>query len=988
MSQRSDISASIQANFPDNTSQFITPARIRSEQYTFLNDTVLNEQTASIIAQAVASASVASGVSYTDFNAYTGSTNTFTGSIQTQVNALEAATGSYITNAQTSSMSVLSASFASSSVSASYALTASFALNAGGTINTGSFATTGSNTFNGTNTFTGSVNIQSASITFLTVDTIVSSSTIFSSGSNTLGDAAGDTQTLWGTVLLPSGPLQVTGSVSSTGGFTGSFQGTASYATQALSASYAPSIPTDTGSLLVTASAALNTITFTKGDASTFNVTVDTGSAGGGAFPYTGSAQISGSLTITNDTDGVVFDIKQPSHTTESIYSIRLGNQADVTESIAVGSNLLLSGSFNNTYRIVIPTTIDNLTGSLLGTASYAAQALSASWAPSAGAMNLGANTFTGSQTIASSSVYIFPTGSTPLYVTESAAKGNLVFGNITAASSGSIVVTGSSNILLGPLALTTAQAGWNGNRNIMVNTATYSGSVPSVNATYNIGNLIVSSSGTGNNGISSLFNNGGVTVTNTSPNGGTTISTSNINASTTIRHAASGSTANNGALTISTTNLGGSVLIATTGSSTAAKTIASSMFIGTNNTASLEAASNSNLAGTIVLGSNLVVSGTLGANSQSGSVFVGQFNETGSLADPSQIKFAVGAGLTSATRETAFYVSQSGDVVIKPNTTGFGRSLFTDNAVRVGDGVVNGSFSNVATGNGVFVVNQGTITAGQTNVLIAGEVNTITAARSSAIIAGSYNTINTNTGIGDTNNLLLGTLGATISGSLSRYTGIFISSGSAISQSLFSAIIAGNAGTQLNNTTGSVALGRDTAYTGTANYTLYTQNVNVSGSLTVNGNKQYNVGSFYSTASQSGSANVSQSITYNSTDISSGVSIVSGSQITLTNAGTYNIQFSAQVDRIAGSGTDTVNIWLKKNGTNVTNSAGAITISGGAAAAKTIAAWNYIVDAAANDNFELVWQTTDSNIQLINAAASGNVPDIPSIILTVTQVR
>ena len=39
---------------------------------------------------------------------------------------------------------------------------------------------------------------------------------------------------------------------------------------------------TDTGSLLTTASAALNVITFTKGDASTFDVTVDTGSASGG----------------------------------------------------------------------------------------------------------------------------------------------------------------------------------------------------------------------------------------------------------------------------------------------------------------------------------------------------------------------------------------------------------------------------------------------------------------------------------------------------------------------------------------------------------------------------------------------------------------------------------------------------------------------------------------------------------------------------------
>jgi hypothetical protein len=93
-------------------------------------------------------------------------------------------------------------------------------------------------------------------------------------------------------------------------------QGTASYAVQALTASYALSSAgvaggvtsiiagsgisvdqstgavtitntggggsTPTGSLLVTASVSLNTITFTKGDGSTFPITVDTGSGGGG----------------------------------------------------------------------------------------------------------------------------------------------------------------------------------------------------------------------------------------------------------------------------------------------------------------------------------------------------------------------------------------------------------------------------------------------------------------------------------------------------------------------------------------------------------------------------------------------------------------------------------------------------------------------------------------------------------------------------------
>jgi hypothetical protein len=78
----------------------------------------------------------------------------------------------------------------------------------------------------------------------------------------------------------------------------------------------------------------------------------------------------------------------------------------------------------------------------------------------------------------------------------------------------------------------------------------------------------------------------------------------------------------------------------------------------------------------------------------------------------------------------------------------------------------------------------------------------------------------------------------------------------------------------------------------------------------------------------------------------------------------------------------------LKKNGTNVSASAGAITVSGGAAAAKTISSWNYVVDAVANDYYEIVWQPTDANLQLINQAATGNIPSTPSIILTVTQVR
>jgi len=94
--------------------------------------------------------------------------------------------------------------------------------------------------------------------------------------------------------FLSTGNSEITGSLIVTFGITGSLFGTASYATQAATASFTPNA-------LVTASIAGDTITFTKGDGSTFPIVVPSGSGGGSgsAFPYTGSAQITGSLVIT-----------------------------------------------------------------------------------------------------------------------------------------------------------------------------------------------------------------------------------------------------------------------------------------------------------------------------------------------------------------------------------------------------------------------------------------------------------------------------------------------------------------------------------------------------------------------------------------------------------------------------------------------------------------------------------------------------------------
>lgn len=149
--------------------------------------------------------------------------------------------------------------------------------------------------------------------------------------------------------------------------------------------------------------------------------------------------------------------------------------------------------------------------------------------------------------------------------------------------------------------------------------------------------------------------------------------------------------------------------------------------------------------------------------------------------------------------------------------------------------------------------------------------------------------------------------------------------------------------------------------------------------------------GAFWSNQDQS-AANTTTAypITLNNTDPNStGVSVVSNSRVTFANAGVYNIQFSAQADRVSGSGSDSIDIWFRKNGTDIPESNTVVTVAGGTAAAKTVAAWNYMLNLAAGDYVELVWRTSDINLQLIHegTATSPTRPAIPSVIVTAQQV-
>ena len=131
--------------------------------------------------------------------------------------------------------------------------------------------------------------------------------------------------------------------------------------------------------------------------------------------------------------------------------------------------------------------------------------------------------------------------------------------------------------------------------------------------------------------------------------------------------------------------------------------------------------------------------------------------------------------------------------------------------------------------------------------------------------------------------------------------------------------------------------------------------------------------------------ANTAYAFALPTTNNANGISIANTSQITCSNPGNYNLQFSVQWENTDNGADHNLYIWLRRNGANVANTGGRITCVKNT---EGIAAWNYIVEATtAGDYFELMYSVDDTAIQLPYIAASSPVPAIPSVILTMVPV-
>jgi hypothetical protein len=157
--------------------------------------------------------------------------------------------------------------------------------------------------------------------------------------------------------------------------------------------------------------------------------------------------------------------------------------------------------------------------------------------------------------------------------------------------------------------------------------------------------------------------------------------------------------------------------------------------------------------------------------------------------------------------------------------------------------------------------------------------------------------------------------------------------------------------------------------------------------------------GSYYDTTNQIAVApNVPYVVTFNNIALQNGVTLVSGSQVTVQAAGVYNFTFSAQFALISVGGTATYNssIWARKNGVDLPWTGGEISLY--SKSPYSLPSWNFVQQMDSGDYFQLVWGVDTPSQVYVSAQpapANGYAPSnpsppygssVPSWILTVTR--
>jgi hypothetical protein len=148
---------------------------------------------------------------------------------------------------------------------------------------------------------------------------------------------------------------------------------------------------------------------------------------------------------------------------------------------------------------------------------------------------------------------------------------------------------------------------------------------------------------------------------------------------------------------------------------------------------------------------------------------------------------------------------------------------------------------------------------------------------------------------------------------------------------------------------------------------------------------------SAYSTIDQTGSTSVATAVLVGTTAFSSGISVANNgsgnpTRITFAAAGTYMLAPSIQFANSAGADYN-VNIWFRKNGTDIANSNTIVNVPKAADGGFQFFQIALYEQVTAGQYIEIMWLPVNTAVTLDYTAAGAIAPATPSIILSAERI-
>jgi hypothetical protein len=244
---------------------------------------------------------------------------------------------------------------------------------------------------------------------------------------------------------------------------------------------------------------------------------------------------------------------------------------------------------------------------------------------------------------------------------------------------------------------------------------------------------------------------------------------------------------------------------------------------------------------------------------------------------------------------------------------------------------------------------------------------------------------------VGSSLNITGGVLGSvTISNAVGSFNSITITNGTISSVNISNSVGSFNSVTINNGTLSSVtisssSLGSVTISNAVGEFDSITV---TAGAIPFNTITNRAIAQFESHSDQTAtSANVAYVAQMNNAAaFNTGITIASSTNVTVAASGVYSVNASIQFANSDSSNHNST-FWFRKDGTNIPNSASVISVPKVADGGKTLAQVTIFESMSISSYVQLVWSVDNVAVTLDYSAASGSIPEIPSVIFNMQRI-